>query len=449
MKRCAILGGGISGLSTAYYLTKQSTEIEVDLYEAESRLGGVIRSESVDGCILDAGPDSFLTQKVAGVDLCRELGLGDALVGSNDATRKTFIVHGGELKAFPEGFFLMVPTRLSTLIATPLISWPGKFAALTDLFSSPETDDCSVGDFIERRFGSEILQNIAEPLISGVYGADVSRLSLRTALPQIWELQKKGSLMRSLIGRASGDGSGPPLFTTLSGGMETLVTGLVERCSAAVRWKVSTPVKEVEKQDGRWKIGAETYDALVVANSRPPQFSSGPAREIAAMVQSVVRNSAIVVVLCFENLQREGFGWLVPTAERHSVLACTYLTNKFPGRSPANRLLVRLFLGGGQASQWIDRDDAEVLTEARSELKRIAGIDQEAIFSRVFRWRNAMPEYSVGHDRKIAKIRELLKLETGLYFTGNVFAGVGIPDCIRHAKETAALISDFRSQISN
>jgi oxygen-dependent protoporphyrinogen oxidase len=440
MKRCAILGGGISGLSTAYFLSKQSPEIEIDLYEAESRLGGVIRSEIIDGCVLDAGPDSFLTQKVAGVDLCRELGLGEALVGSNDATRKTFIVHGGELKPFPEGFFLMVPTRLSTLIATPLISWAGKFAALADLFSSPEKDDCSVGDFIERRFGSEILQNIAEPLISGVYGADVGRLSLRTALPQIWELQKKGSLMRSLVGKASGGGSGAPLFTTLSGGMETLISSLKKSCSATMKWKLSTPVNDVEKRDGRWRIGSETYDALVVANSRPPQFNSGPAREIAAMVQSVVRNSAIVVVLCFENLQREGFGWLVPTAERHSVLACTYLTNKFPGRSPANRLLVRLFIGGGQASQWIDRDDTEVLSEARRELKRIAKIDQEALFSRVFRWRNAMPEYSVGHDRKLERIRELARLETKLYFTGNVFAGVGIPDCIRHAKETAERI---------
>lgn len=440
MKRCAILGGGISGLSTAYFLQKQSPEVEIDLYEAEPRLGGVIRSEIVDDCVLDAGPDSFLTQKVAGVELCRELGLGDALVGSNDATRKTFILHGGRLTPFPEGFFLMVPTRLSTLISTPLISWPGKFAALTDLLSSPELDDCSVGDFIERRFGSEILQNIAEPLISGVYGADVGRLSLRTALPQIWELQKKGSLMRSLIGKASGGGSGPPLFTTLSGGMETLIASLKKSCSATVNCKLSTPVKEVKKQDGRWTIGSEAYDAIVVANSRPPEFDSGAAREIATIVQSVVRNSAIVVVLCFDNLKREGFGWLVPTAERHSVLACTYLTNKFPGRSPANRLLVRLFIGGAQASKWIDRDDSEVLSEARSELKRIAGIDQEALFSRVFRWRNAMPEYSVGHDRKLERVKELIKLETGLYFTGNVFAGVGIPDCIRHAKETAERI---------
>lgn len=437
MKRCAIIGGGISGLSAAYQLQRTCPDLQIELFEAEPRLGGVIRSENVAGFVLDGGPDSFLTQKAAGVELCRELGLGSALVGSNDSTRKTFILHQGELKPFPEGFFLMVPTRLSTLVSTPLISWPGKMAALKDLFMLPETRDCSVADFVGERFGLEILQNIAEPLISGVYGADVKRLSLRTALPQIWELQKKGSLILNLLRKpAPSSGSAPSLFTTLRDGMESLIQALQERCRN-VRWRLSEPVSRLQKTNGMWNVNEDAYDAVILAASRLPEIQTACGEKIVALLRSIHRNSAVVVSLGFERLDREGFGWLVPSSERHSVLACTYVHNKFAQRSPHGRGLVRLFIGGKQALEWIDRSDDDILTEVRNELKRIAKIDHAPLFSRIYRWRNAMPEYVVGHDDKIAEVDELSKQEGNLFLTGNVFAGVGIPDCIRHAKQAA------------
>lgn len=435
MKTCAIVGGGISGLTAAYTLSRNHPDINITLYEAADRLGGVIQTESIQGCVVDAGPDSFLTVKRAAADLCAQVGLQDSLVGSNDASRKTFIVHEGKLKTIPEGLFLMIPTSPLPFMKTDLISWPGKFAAISDLFSQPETDDITVSEFIEKRFGSEILQRIAEPMLAGIYGAGVSRLSLKSALPQLWEMQKKGSLVRQLLGRRSSN-SQESLFTTLAGGTESLTKRLVEQ-TPSVRWKTSTQVDAIEKKDHRWWIQGDGYDALLLASSRFPRIDSANGDRIGEILSGIRRNSAVVVVFGFEKLWREGFGWLVPATERRTVLACTYLTNKFSGRSPENRFLVRLFIGGEKAAAWIERSDDEIFDEARLELNRIAGIHDVPVFSRVYRWRNAMPEYQVGHQERIAEAERLALLEQSLFLTGNLWSGVGMPDCIRHAGLTA------------
>ena len=436
MKRCAIIGGGISGLAAAYYLSRKVPDGQVTLFEAASRLGGVIRTETRDGCVIDGGPDSFLTIKRAAFNLCAEIGLQDSLVGSNDATRKTFILSEGKLKTIPEGLFLMIPTSPLPFLKTDLVSWPGKFAAVSDLFALPEQRDCTVAEFIEKRFGTEILQRIAEPMLAGIYGAGVHRLSLKSALPQLWEMQKKGSLVRQLLGRRS-SASKESLFTTLAGGMETLVRRLVER-TAGVQWRTSTPVEEIRKTNGGWRIQDEPYDAVLVASSTLPQIRSENGSRIRDLIGGVRRNSAIVVVFGFEKLRKDGFGWLVPATERRTVLACTYLTNKFPGRSPENRFLVRLFIGGGNAAEWIGRSDDEIYTEARLELQRIAGIDETPAFSFLYRWSSAMPEYEVSHEERMAEVARCAQQEQSLFLTGNLWSGVGMPDCIRHAEMTAS-----------
>src|SRR5574341_455403 len=372
MKRCAIIGGGISGLSAAFYLQQKAPDVQIDVYDSQARFGGVIKTEHVQGCIVEAGPDSFLTQKRAASELCSQIGMETSLVGSNDATRKTFIFHDQKLKPLPEGFFLMVPTRVLPFLTTDLISWPGKLDALHDFFEYPEQEDCTVGDFIEKRFGSEILQQIAEPLLAGVYGADIHHLSLQSALPQLWDLQKQGSLIWKLLraGRAPNES----LFTTLANGMESLPRKLKDTCTN-VQWKSELPVRDVTKSQGRWRIGSESYDVLLSASSSLPEIETERCREIRSLMDSIRRNSAIVIVLCFENMEREGFGWLVPSAERRSVLACTYVSNKFPARSPKSKCLVRLFIGGKETEQWIHRSDQEIYQEAIHELKRIAQIE--------------------------------------------------------------------------
>lgn len=436
MKRCAIIGGGISGLAAAYFLSRKAPGQDITLFESADRLGGVIRTESRDGCVIDGGPDSFLTVKRAAVNLCAELGLQDSLVGSNDRFRKTFILSEGKLKTIPEGLFLMIPTSPLPFLKTDLVSWPGKFAAVSDLFALPEEQDCTVAEFIEKRFGIEILQRIAEPMLAGIYGAGVHRLSLKSALPQLWEMQKKGSLVRQLLGHRSSPAK-ESLFTTLAGGMETLVRRLVER-TEGVRWRTSTPVEEIRKSDGCWRIQDESYDAVLVASSMLPQIRSENGSRIRELIDGVRRNSAIVIVFGFEKLRKDGFGWLIPATERRTVLACTYLTNKFPGRSPDNRFLVRLFIGGSNAAEWIGRSDDEIYSEARLELKRIAGIDESPVFSFLYRWNNAMPEYQVSHEERMKEVARCAQREQSLFLTGNLWSGVGMPDCIRHAQETAS-----------
>lgn len=441
MKRCAIVGAGISGLTIAYWLNKLSGSLSIDVYDAQPEAGGLLKTEVIDDCIVDAGPDSFLSQKQAAWDLIDELNLRSEVIGSNDSRRSTFIFHDGQLHKLPEGFFLMVPVQPASFLTTKLLSWPAKLKVISDLFARPESDDLSVGEFIQRRFGPEILEKIAEPLLAGIYGADINRLSLRSALPQIWELQKKGSLILRLR-KQTRAGERQSLFTTFRGGMETFTRALKARCER-IHWNFGMNIGEIIKENSRWKLRGELYDSVVLSSSRFPQVVSEHGGRIESIVDSVPKNSAIVIALGFKDIHPEGFGWLVPSHERRSVLACTYVSNKFEGRTPSDRFLIRLFIGGGIAAQWIHRPDSEIYKEALSELQRIAGFSAEPIFSRIYRWHDAMPEYTVGHRERMETIQELTRLEKSLFITGNLMNGVGIPDCIAHARKTADDVLDY------
>lgn len=441
MKRCAIVGAGISGLTVAYWLNKLSSSLNIDVYDAQPEAGGLLRTEIIDDCIVDSGPDSFLTQKQAAWDLIDELNLRNEVIGSNDSLRSTFIFYEGRLHRLPDGFFLMVPVKSAAFLKTKLLSWNGKLDVVSDLFALRESGDVSVGEFIERRFGPEILEKIAEPLLAGIYGADVHRLSLRSALPQIWELQKKGSLILQL-GKKAPAGQHQTLFTSFRGGMEIFTRELQARCEG-VHWKFQTNVGEIVKENGRWKLQSELYDMVVLSSSRFPRIESEHGGRIGSLLDSIRRNSAIVIALGFKEIHPEGFGWLVPAQERRSVLACTYVSNKFKGRTPPDRFLIRLFIGGDVADQWIHRPDSEIYNEASSELRRIAGIAAEPVFSRIYRWQHAMPEYAVGHQEKMETIGKLTRLESGLFIAGNLMNGVGIPDCIAHARKTADEVMDY------
>jgi protoporphyrinogen/coproporphyrinogen III oxidase len=435
VKSIAILGAGISGLCTAYYLIKQNPGLQLTIFDKSERPGGVIKTEKVDGFIIEGGPDSFLTQKKAATELCIELGLQDQLEGSQDFQRKTFIFHERRLKSFPEGMFMMVPASPMEFMKSDLISWAGKFSAMKDLFSTPERNDISVADWVEKRFGVEVLHQIAEPLMAGVYGADPKNLSLQSALPQIWELQQHGSLIRK--GGPSVHSTGQSLFTTLTYGMQTLTDSLYVLFGH--EFVPACKIDHIEKRDGKWWIRDRAYDAVVLATSTAPQIDSPYGSEIQTGLNSIHRNSAIVIVLAFKSVQRAGFGWLVPATERKFALACTYINNKFANRSPADHLLVRLFVGGNHAMKWMDQPDEEIIEMALMDLKRIAGISEAPVLNRVFRWQNSMPEYAVGHKNKIEHLQHLARAEGSLFLSSNIMRGVGIPDCIAQAKETASL----------
>jgi oxygen-dependent protoporphyrinogen oxidase len=437
----AVLGTGISGLSTAFYLSRYNPDLQITLFDKKKAAGGVIQTELKDGFVLEGGPDSFLTQKIAAFELSADLGLTNELQGSRDDLRKTFIFHEGKLKRLPEGMFMMIPSSPVAFLKSDLISWYGKFSATKDLFTLPDQNDLTVADWVEKRFGTELLNQIAEPLLAGVYGGDINRLSLASGLPQIWELQKRGSLIRQVIGRKKENQS---LFTSFRNGMQTLTDALT-RDLHKHQFILGTEVNRIDKYDGKWMIQDRQYDALVLSTSTIPEIDCPYGSEIRLLLNSIQKNSAIVILMGFKNLVREGFGWLVPRSERHFCLACTYSSNKFANRSPDHHLLLRLFVGGSQAENWLDRSDEELIDRALDDLRRIASINDPPLFAKVYRWHSAMPEFAVGHQKIIEQIRNTAKLEESLFVANNIMNGVGIPDCIAAAKATAQQLCHMKS----
>lgn len=420
-RRILIIGGGISGLSTAYFLKKAG--IASTIVERAGRLGGVIQTESIEGCLAEGGPDSFLSTKPAASELAAELGLQDQLIGSNDYKRATFIWRDGRLVRMPDGMTMMVPGRLRPMISTPLLSWPGKIRASFDLFRRPTRSqhDRSVAEFVIDHYGREVLDYIAEPMLAGVYGGDPAELSIGAVMPMFlnWEAQY-GSLTRAARAEVRRDGSS--LFTTLRGGLQTLVDRLIEEVQPEV---IEGTAEKIEKGwkvrvSGDWIEAAHVVVACRTASVLPDLFPDIP------------YNSANVIALGYRKSDisktLEGFGFLVPRVERTAVSAGTWVNNKFEGRAPEDKVLIRLFTAGAKAD-W------------RAEIREKLGISAEPLFVREWRWPQSMPQYTVGHSDKVKMIEEMLKDFPGLHLTGNAYYGIGIPDCIRLGKKVAGQIA--------
>src|SRR2546428_6550357 len=282
MKRIAIIGGGISGLTAAFTLEQRrraGVPLEYVLYESSSHLGGVTSTEFVDGCVVEAGPDSFLTEKPWATDLCRELGLEDQLIGSNDTERKTYILLKGRLVPIPDGLMFMVPTRILPVVFSPLFSPVTKFRMVREWFQSPASSgkDESVAEFVERHYGSELVERLVDPLLSGVYGGDSSQLSVRAVLPRFAQMEAShGSLGRAMLAARKkivhgSNGPPRPLFTSLKDGMQQMANALAARlCASSIC--LSTTVQQLRfKKDGLVVSGActgapEVFDSLIIAN---------------------------------------------------------------------------------------------------------------------------------------------------------------------------------------
>jgi protoporphyrinogen/coproporphyrinogen III oxidase len=454
MKRIAIVGGGISGLSAAFALEQQrraGAPLDYVLFESSARLGGVLSTELVDGCVVEAGPDSFLTEKPWAADLCRQLGLGDQLIGSNDAERKTYILLKGKLVPLPDGLMFMVPTKILPVVFSPLFSLPAKFRMAFEWFAKPKSGpDESVAALVERHYGAEMVDRLADPLLSGVYGGEASQLGVRAVLPRFAEMEAKfGSLSRAMLAarKSSSARSGPPkpLFTSLKKGMRQLVNTVVERLdSAALR---SALVERLQIEKGGWLVsaGAQSFfDAVIVATSAPAAAallqSSAPA--LAAELGGIRYTSSVTVTLGYKQEVRSmlppGFGFLVPRSEGKRMLAATFVHNKFPFRAPPDRALIRCFLGGVSQEQMLELPDDEVVGIVRDELRQILGLAAEPLFTRVYKWKAAMAQYNVGHLERLDRIEHLRRQLPGLALAGNGYRGIGVPDCVRSGHEAAA-----------
>jgi oxygen-dependent protoporphyrinogen oxidase len=463
MKRIAIIGGGISGLSAAYALEEKrraGVEVEYVLYEASSRFGGVLVTDRVEGCILEAGADSFLTEKPWAIDLCKKLGLGDQLIGSNDAERKTYIVVRGKLVEMPDGLMFMVPTKLAPTVLSRLFSWGTKLRMAGEWFHPPHraSGDETVAAFVERHYGPEMVDRLADPLLSGVYGGEASQLSVRAVLPRFAEMEAKhGSLGRAMLAargamaRAS-QGTQRPLFTSLKNGMQQMVDALLDALDRE-SLRSGANVQAISPEAGGWVVsaglGSDEFDAVILA--LPTRAAAGLlqqcGKELASELAGIDYSSSVTVALGYDKQVREslppGFGFLVPRSEGKRMLAATFVHNKFPHRAPADRAIVRSFLGGARGEQTLALTDDEILRIVREELDQILQLKAEPLFTRVFKWRGAMAQYGVGHLERLQRIEVLRQKLPGLALAGNGYSGIGVPDCVRSG--TAAVEETLRN----
>ena len=354
MKRIAIIGGGISGLSAAYTIDEKrrsGTPVEYVLFESSPRLGGVLVTDRVDGCLIEAGPDSFLTEKPWASDLCAMIGLGDQLIGSNDADRKTYIVvhknDKGKLVEMPDGLMFMVPTKIMPTVMSPLFSLRTKIRMAAEWFHPPRkaSEDETVAEFVARHYGSEMVEMLADPLLSGVYGGEASDLSVRAVLPRFADMESKhGSLGRAMLKSRKKIAAAPsiaprPLFTSLKDGMQQMVDALVARLDAKAL-KTSSPVLSVIRQDNGWTVCAgyktDHFDAVIIAT---------PTHAAAALLEAADQNlsedlsgiqysSSVTVTLGYDEKVRRslppGFGFLVPRSAGAACWRPRSSTTNFP-----------------------------------------------------------------------------------------------------------------------
>ncbi len=453
MRRIAIIGGGISGLTAAYNLEKErakGAEISYTLFENSNRLGGAYYSEIIDGCVIEAGPDSFVSEKPWAAALCRELGIGDQLIGSNDNDRKTWIVNKGRLTALPDGLMFLVPTKILPTAFSPLFSWGTKFRMARELMHPPRPmhGDETVAAFVERHFGREMVDRLADPMLSGIYGGDTDQLSVRATLTRFVDMEEKyGSLSRAMLvankkmkemmkGKPK-----PPLFTSLRNGMQQMVDTLVAKLTPQ-NLALNTAVESLEKRGDEYYVKLTTgetkaFDAIILATPAniAGRLLANIDDHLSADLASVPYSSSATVILVFDMADLKGLpgghGFLVPRTEGRRMRACTFVHNKFPHRAPPDKGVLRCFMGGANDPAILDSSDDEILAIVRRELREIVGLAAEPKLVRIYRWRGAMAQYPPGHLDRVTRIEQAVAAIPGLALAGNAFRGIGVPDCVR------------------
>jgi oxygen-dependent protoporphyrinogen oxidase len=447
MSRIIVVGGGIAGLSAAWYACARDPQAQVTLVEKDTRLGGKIRTDEVGGFVLEAGPDSFLSRKPAVIRLAEELGIADRLVARIPRTSSSFVAHHHTLFPLPEGFSGMVPSNLDSLAAHPLLSEQGKRRALREptIPPGPGRQDESIAGFMTRRFGEEVFQLLIEPLLSGIYSGDAAQLSLEATFPGLRALEQRQ-------GRVSSPGSPPaaepgsrPAFVSFPRGTEELVRALAARLdsSRVIRGVRANSVAaaaggfRVELDEGVTReadaviVAIPAPDAALLLRDLDPGLSdllAGIGFASSAIVHLAYRGSDISHPL-------EGYGYVIPRDEAGPLTACTWTSRKWEGRAPAGTELLRLYAGGGTEVAGVS--DAELVAMARGELAATLGIFAEPLLTRLYRWDKAMPRYALGHPARVAAIQERVARHPGLFLAGASYRGVGIPDCIDSGQAAA------------
>lgn len=465
-----IVGGGIAGLSTAFALQEQAAAagvpISCTVLEAAPAWGGKIVTHRVNDLVIEAGPDSFLSQKPAGLELCSKLGLSDQLINTNETSKKASVFFRGRLHELPEGLVTFTPTQLGPFLRSGLLSWAGLARMGLDVLmpARRSTEDESLASFFRRRFGRQAFERVIEPLMAGIYAGDAEQMSVLATFPRFVELeQRHGSLIRGMAAshraRAGSAASGPrrTMFVTLREGVADLVTALtahIQRQGVILRTGCTVSALRVRShQVGRWTYdvmldngSALSTEALVLAT--PAYVSAELVRPLsppaAGLMERVPYASTATISLAYDSQavgrMVEGFGFVVPRVEGRDVIAATWTSIKWPHRAPPDQCLVRCYVGGVGREGILKLDDAELLQRVRADLAGMARLTVSPRYAEVHRWNRAMPQYTLGHLDRIAGIEAALGRCPGLFVTGAAYRGVGIPDCIKDGTTIAAAV---------
>ena len=453
----AVVGGGISGLAAAHRLGELAEEhrvpLRIRLIEAGSRLGGRIRTEQVDGLLLESGPDQFVTHKPAGLALCERVGLADEVLHFNTQETPIHVIRNGRPLPLPVGFRLVAPTRILPLLRSPLFSWRAKLRMAREPFVPPrngERTDESLGAFVTRRFGRELTERIVEPVVGGIFTADVDKLSMEMAMPRFLDLERKyGSITKAIRAAAKMHGGGPKAaFCSLRGGLGRLVERLASRLPEnSLRLDCPVVRLEANSNTGGWLLhaGGRELDASAVILASPAHVSANLLRpldpELAGALEVLPHAPCATINLVYPRsaVKRslKGFGFFVPAIEGLSILACSYVSLKFPDRAPEDSLLMRVFVGGARKPHLLEYNDERLARLAHRTLVGLLRLEGEPRFQRVARYPMAMPQYPVGYAQTAQEIERRRERHPGLYLCGAVTGSFGLPDCVATGEKVA------------
>lgn len=458
--RIAVVGGGITGLAAAHHLVelKQSQPVQITLFEASPRLGGIVGTQQIRGYTVELGPDSFITNKPWGIDLCRRLGLEDQLIPTDAQYRRSFVLRRGQPVVVPDGFQLLTPAQVWPVLKSPIFSWWGKLRMGWEYFLPARRDvtDESLASFVRRRFGQETLERLVQPLVGGIYTSDPEKLSLQATLPRFLEMERDhGSLIRasrkaartaSRSEHASGARYG--LFATHTGGVAQIIHSLASKITSAVDVMTNTAITQIKPiQAGGYQLtyGQTTQEfdrvILTLPTYRIADLVEPFAEEWARALREIEYASTTIVVsghkLCDVRHALNAFGLVIPAIEKRRILAVSFTSRKFPNRAPDGCVQLRTFVGGAMQPELYNLTDEETKQLVREELHDLLGVGGVPDFEVVARYPRSMPQYHVGHLDRVARIRELGQVHPGIFLAGSAYDGVGLPDSI-HSGELAA-----------